>query len=406
MKHPFRTCPVCLSGDRRLLFRQQFSVFSEGSLMDGYDIVLCEACGAGYAEDIPEQRAFDTYYADMSKYEYSHREGAPSQSDQDRFREVVRIARARLGKDAAIADVGCATGGLLAEFQRQGFGNLTGFDPSPACADAAKRLYGLTVKTASIFDLQKIGDRFDCLLLTGVLEHLRDVDESLRALAGLLRPGGRIYIEVPDATRYFEWFSAPFQFFSMEHVNFFSPGSLANLLSRHGFDCLHTERVKRFLGPRAVEPAIAAMFRLREDAAARPPVYDPETGPALTRYIEQSSRLEKQIHGVIAGLARSREPLAVWGAGTHTLRLLETSPLGQANLVAFIDSNIRYQGKTLGGIPILAPERFPDREAVILISSHVAEAEIATAIGQRWRWPNRVVRLYGDVPAEAAASAQ
>ncbi len=402
MKYPPRTCPVCLSAERRLLFRQQFSTFSTGSLMEGYDVALCEVCGAGYADDIPEQRAFDTYYAEMSKYEYSQREGAPSQTDQDRYRATARLAGAYLSTGAAIADVGCASGGLLAEFKRQGFENLTGFDPSPACADAARRLYGLNVIPASIYDLRNIDRSFDAIILTGVLEHLRDVDESLGALAGLLNPGGLLYIEVPDASRYYEWFGAPFQFFSMEHVNFFSPGSLSNLLSRRGFECLHTERVKRFLGPRAVEPAVVGVFRLREGATPGEPVRDSETGPTLARYIEDSARLEKRIDSVIAHLAHTAEPLAVWGAGTHTLRLLETSALPTANLVAFIDSNLRYQGKSLHGIPIIGPDQFSDRAATILISSHVAEGEIADAIKERLRWPNRVVLLYGDAPVEAA----
>jgi len=402
MKHQPRTCPVCLSGDRQLLFRQQFSALSDGSLMEGYDLALCKACGAAYADDIPEQRIFDTYYAEMSKYEYSQREGLPSQSDQDRFREVVGIAEAYIPKSASIADVGCATGGLLAEFKRQGFENLIGFDPSPACADAARRLYGLKVISASIYELRKTEDRFDAIILTGVLEHLRDVDESLTALTGLLNPGGILYIEVPDATRYYEWYSAPYQFFSMEHVNFFSPGSLSNLLSRHGFDCVHTQRVKRFLAPRAVEPAVAGVFVRRKNAAAQAPVFDPETETTLLRYIEESAAIEKRIHARIAELACSKEPLAVWGAGTHTLRLLETSPLPEANLVAFIDSNVRYQGKTLHGVPIIGPAQFLDRAATILISSHTAEGEIADAITQRLHWSNPIVCLYGDTPVEAA----
>jgi len=302
MKYPPRNCPVCLGPDRELLFRQQFSALSEGSLMEGYDIVLCSSCGAAYADDIPPQRLFDAYYAAMSKYEYSQREGIPSQSDQDRFREVVDIATAYFPRNASIADVGCATGGLLAEFKRHGFEHLIGFDPSPACAQAALRLYGLQVKTASIFDLRGLPDRFDAILLTGVLEHLRDLDESLSALAALLNPGGMLYVEVPDATRYYQWFSAPFQFFSMEHVNFFSPGSLANLLSRHGFDCLHTQRVKRFLGPRAVEPCIAAVFGLRAGRAAGDRVFDSETRPALARYIQASTEVEQRIRARIAEL--------------------------------------------------------------------------------------------------------
>ena len=404
MKYPPRNCPVCLGPDRELLFRQQFSALSEGSLMEGYDIVLCSSCGAAYADDIPPQRLFDAYYAAMSKYEYSQREGIPSQSDQDRFREVVDIATAYFPRNASIADVGCATGGLLAEFKRHGFEHLIGFDPSPACAQAALRLYGLQVKTASIFDLRGLPDRFDAILLTGVLEHLRDLDESLSALAALLNPGGMLYVEVPDATRYYQWFSAPFQFFSMEHVNFFSPGSLANLLSRHGFDCLHTQRVKRFLGPRAVEPCIAAVFGLRAGRAAGDRVFDSETRPALARYIQASTEVEQRIHARIAELAASGEPLAVWGAGTHTLRLLETSALPNAHLVAFIDSNVRYQGKTLHGVPIIDPASFSDRSATVLISSHVAEAEIADAIANRLHWPNRVVRLYGDAPVQSVSA--
>lgn len=373
--------------------------------MKGYDVVLCKACGAGYADDIPPQRVFDTYYAEMSKYEYSHREGAPSQSDQDRFCEIVSIVSTGLPRTAAIADAGCATGGLLAEFKKQGFENLMGFDPSPACADAARRLYDITVIPASIYEMRNIELRFDVIILTGVLEHLRDVDESLQALTHVLNPGGSFYIEVPDASRYYRWFSAPFQFFSMEHVNFFSPGSLANIMSRHGFDCLRARRVERFLGPRAVEPAVASMFGLRTSYADKPaPVFDSETGPALARYIEDSRRLEKHINSMIEELAQSQEPVAVWGAGTHTLRLLESSALPQVNLTAFIDSNIRYQGKTLHGVPIVGPELFSEFSATILISSHVAEKEIAHVIEHQWKWPNRVIRLYGDAPIEASSS--
>jgi FlaA1/EpsC-like NDP-sugar epimerase len=160
--------------------------------------------------------------------------------------------------------------------------------------------------------------------------------------------------------------------------------------------------VKRFLAPRAVEPAIAAVFSRRSVASAQPPVFDAETEPTLARYIQGSAIVEQRIQGTISELAASKEPLAVWGAGTHTLRLMETSALPEANLVAFIDSNVRYQGKKLHSVPIIAPAQFSDRAATILISSHVAEAEIADAIKQRWQWPNRVIRLYGDAPVEAA----
>jgi SAM-dependent methyltransferase len=335
----------------------------------------------------------------MSKYEYGATGGMPSGASEERFRQVVNLVAPTLPANASIADVGCATGGLLDEFRRRGFERILGFDPSPGCAAAARSLYGIEVRTMTIKALLAIEERFDVILLTGVLEHIRDLDASLAILLGLLKPQGRLYLEVPDATRYHKWFSAPFQFFSMEHVNFLSPTSLSNLLLRHGLSPVFVRQVDRFLSANAGEPAVAALFELVDKSAdlARP-VHDKETKPALLQYLDQSRAQEKRISAAILDLIQRQRPLAVWGAGTHTLRLLKTSPLHNANIIAFIDSNSRYQGKTLQGVPILAPEEFNNAEPIVLISSHVAEREIRAQIQDILRWPNEVICLYSEAP--------
>jgi len=43
------------------------------------------------------------------------------------------------------------------------------------------------------------------------------------------------YIEVPDASIYYKGEDAPFQEFSPEHINFFGPDSLRNLMITNGF---------------------------------------------------------------------------------------------------------------------------------------------------------------------------
>ena len=57
-----RACPVCGGSDRRLLYRQRFDAFSTSSLLDGYDVVACDACGLCFADNIPDQAAFDRYW--------------------------------------------------------------------------------------------------------------------------------------------------------------------------------------------------------------------------------------------------------------------------------------------------------------------------------------------------------
>lgn len=405
---PQRPCPVCSSApgpglpQPRLLYRQSFAAFSSGSLLDGYDVVICNECGAAYADRIPEQSEFDSYYAAMSKYEAVIGSGATPPA----FQYAASLLAPFLAPQTRIADVGCATGAFLGELKRRGFCNVLGFDPSCNCCTAARRLHDVEVRESTIRQLDTVRDRFDLLMCTGVLEHLRDVQRSLELMVALLEPHGRMFVAVPDASHYHRWFSAPYQHFSMEHVNFFSPCSLTNLMNRHGFRPLHVERYPHALGRNAIEPVIMALFeRVPAETAIEPSVFDDETVQSLEAYVAASRKTELRMNSIIADLVDRQTPLLVWGAGTHTLRLLITSPLRNANIVAYVDRNRNYQGKMLAGRPILAPEKLRGIDATILISSHVAEPEIKDFIQTELVWPVPPICLYqGETTAACDAT--
>jgi len=395
---PHRPCPVCLSENHNILFRQDFAKYSDGGLMSGYDVAVCSTCGAGFADDIPAQTEFDRYYAQMSKYEHAYRDGKVSDVDAARFTEVVDLAGPHVKSGDRIVDVGCATGALLAEFNKRGFTNLKGYDPSRACCEAAMRLYGIDVAESTINGLAAHPESADMVIMTGVLEHLADVDTSLHQLKRMLAPSGMLYLEVPDASRYDDWFSAPYQFFSMEHVNFFSPQSLSNLLARHGLTTVFVQRIARYLSSQSVEPAIAGLFSLR--GKVHKIKKDEETSMRMGKYIAQSRIMAEKIQSVIIKLIKEQKPLVVWGAGTHTLRLLLTSELSKANILAILDSNSRYHGKSIHGFPIMSPKEFDNTGAAILISSHTAENEIKRHILERLGWTNELVCLYENEDIE------
>jgi len=389
---PVRNCPVCKNHNNQFLFKQEFANYSDGGLMDEYDVVICSSCGAGYASGIPSQFEFDRYYETMSKYEHGYRSGEVSDVDKARFSQVVDLVERYLKKDDRIVDIGCATGALLAEFQKRGFNNIKGYDPSKECSEAALRLYGIKVAISSISSLSEVSESADLVIMTGVLEHLADVDQSILIIKKLLAKKGMIYFEVPDATRYDEWFSAPFQFFSMEHVNFFSPLSLSNLLYRHGYEVVFSQRVTRYLSSNSVEPAIAGLYRYECDH--RELTKDDESKYRLEKYITKSYLLDQKIKSIISVLVENQVPLVIWGAGTHTLRLMRTSELSKANIVGILDSNSRYHDKKLMGFPITSPNNYNNSEVTILISSQVAENEIKQYIIEKLRWKNNIICFY------------
>jgi len=105
-----RRCPICGHAAHRVLFHQEFAAVDQTTPVTGYDVVVCERCGGGYADGIPEQSALDQYYRDMSKYEYQQRNGAESEYDRCRFAAIADIVVPHLASPAVrILDVGSAS---------------------------------------------------------------------------------------------------------------------------------------------------------------------------------------------------------------------------------------------------------------------------------------------------------
>ncbi len=390
-----RACPVCGAAAPKLLFRQDFAAVESATPVTGYDVVVCRSCGAGYSDGIPDQRAFDRYYRDMSKYEYHQREGAESEYDQRRLAIIADIIAPHVQRrDARILDIGCATGRLLANLRERGFPNVVGLDPSPACAVAARKLYDIDVRTMTLAELGAGTEKFDVAILVGVLEHLCDLDEAFVHLRTILNPGGLLYVEVPDATAFADWPNAPYQDFSTEHINFFAPVSLEHLMARRGFSRVFLEQNHREQSYKTVMSNVSAVFRREESTPGTVDLFDGDTEPGLMRYIEQCHREDAKLRAKLDELVNSTRPILVWGVGTHTTRLMATSRLVDANIVAFIESNARYHGKMLHGRPIIAPEQLKSHKEPVLVSSRVFQHEIAAQIRDDLGCTNELILLY------------
>ncbi|HTW91256.1 MAG TPA: class I SAM-dependent methyltransferase [bacterium] len=390
-----RPCPVCGGMGRRQLYRQSFAQMSEGNLLASYDVVVCAECGMGFADHIPEQATFDAYYRDMSKYEDASPQGQPSPDDLVRFRSLADFIQKHLGdRHARIIDVGCGTGGLLAELKQRGYENVAGVDPSETCAERALAWYGIPVLTGSIQNVSVEDGSRDAVIVSGVLEHLTEPGPALQRLSRMLTHRGQVFVVVPDAAHFAEAENAPFQEFSVEHINFFSQFSLVNLMRRSRFREQVVEQLTLPLGYRTTWPAIRAVFQKTDDDLPCDLTQDEETSTSLTRYVELSQQRAEPILATISRLADRATPIIVWSAGLHTLRLLMVSRLGDIQIVVFVDTNPHCQGKLLRSVPIVAPAELKGRTEPILISSRGYQQEIERQIRDELHLDNEVITLY------------
>ena len=387
-----RGCDVCGSASFSAIFEQRFATFDDGSTFEGYTVVSCMRCGFVYADGIPAQVDFDRYYRDMSKYE---ERGGLSVAELPYYRNVVASIAEKLPDRAArLLDVGSASGDALALFREIGYTNLTGFDPSPRCAEIARERYALRVINTPISQMPFAGEEFDVVMLSGVLEHLRDLRTTIEELRRLLSPSGAFWFGVPDARRFIDCAESPFQHFSLEHINFFTLHTLEALLAKAGFALVDAWEDVHKHGSMP-EPVLNAVFRATE--ARSQPAYDSEGPAAVTLYAAASQRLEDGLVDRVGQLARERTPVIVWGTGSLTLHLLANGRFRSLNIVAFVDANPNYWNKTIAGVSVIAPGEVSVRSETILVISYSYENEITARIRDVYRLPNPVVQLFGAI---------
>lgn len=386
-----RQCPVCGSGRRRTLFRQSFEHLTGARLLDGYDVVVCLECGAGYADQIPPQSVFDEYYRELSKYDYEFRGGKDSSASEDRFLDAALSIEPFIPtKDCRILEIGCGSGHLLKVLQERGFQNVQGSDPSPACARAARGM-GVRVVSKTVFTATIPEEPYDFLILMGVMEHIRDLGGAVEQFHRFLRDGGRVYLEVPDASRLEPSLDAPFQEFSVEHINFLSPGSLSNLMQARSFGTVTTGRARRAQN----ETVCLTAYGVYEKSVTPALIErDAETEVGLRAYIQGCQAEDVHIRNKIDKAVPPGERMIVWGVGAHTLRLLATGGLDADRIAVFVDSNRNYQQQELRGIPVVSPDQIRSRPEPILISSRGFQREILDQIRHGMGLGNPVILLY------------
>jgi len=390
-------CPVCSGKNNPTLHRQQFVLPAGHPLQSGYDVCVCNQCGLVFADTHVEQEAYDAYYANQSIYASTVSSGnSESPWDRARHAETVEFfVTSQVPKSASIVDVGCANGGLLLALKAQHYEHTLGVDPSAACVQSV-RDQALRAEVGSLDEkLAAIGEH-DVVTLIGVLEHVQDLHRALACVAPCIKPGGLLFAEVPDATRYPEFLVAPFQDFNTEHIRHFSPRTLELLLALNGFESSGVSPRVIEQAPRVRYPAIRGFFRKGATPATPVIKRDPVLPASIEKYIQASAQLMAKIDVFLAATIAKTPKVWVWGTGQLLMKLLGETSLKRADILGFVDANPVNHGLLLNGKPIVGPDSLTGTTEPILITSLIHQRVIAETIRTKLKLQNEVVLLPDD----------
>jgi SAM-dependent methyltransferase len=187
-----KICPACQSSgaESKSWAGSGFDavVGSETFRQPDFEIIECGTCGLLFKSPIPTAQEFADYYneVDFKKWQPSNDPTAKVCFPIDR---IVLSQLNTMQDGAAILDYGCSTGRLLAPLTKR-FA-CYGFEINQMAAQAAAD-EGLHILTPQ--DIGSKSFELDCVVLVDVFEHLLSPVETLKELAALLKPGGKLVI--------------------------------------------------------------------------------------------------------------------------------------------------------------------------------------------------------------------
>jgi len=348
-----RPCPICENRTGLLLDNLHFEVFDNLPIASDFPIAICDKCGLGYYDTPSRQTDFNRYYQGNAYYytAESTGSGGTTREDTRRFEAIVNRLKPYISQsDAAIFDIGCAKGGLLKVLAEHGYSHLHGVDMLPACVEHIKHVLGLSAEIGSALELPFSKVSADVLIYSQIIEHVIDLHSLVIAAHEKLNHHGILYIEVPDASRYTEYATLPYQYLYLEHVNHFNKAQLINLFGKGGFSlldagvfCMETEYARW--------PSLWAVFGKSETEM---PKFDSNLEHSLRSYLNWSAH--HSTLDMFAQLAQARTPLWVWGISQYAMLLLGQSLLGKSAICGLVDQDPYKQTKSVMGLPIQSPE--------------------------------------------------
>lgn len=252
---PLKSCPLCSAKESKLIKTETNNFYSnnqeEKKFFTVYEkdpvfLQLCQNCDFVYLDKLPKEKIFFEKVYSQVKYDYQHEFKYHGKKD---IYEDIKQNLKKYCASGTLLDIGTWCGTLLA-FMADAYSTV-GCEISEPAANYGKSM-GLDIRIGSFDSVNFAPQSFDIITIIDVLEHLPEPKNVLNKIFTLLKPGGILYIKVPNIQAQINKQSI-LQFWNLSsegvcqnyvHINHFNHKSLTTILSYIGFEVLEAGYTK------------------------------------------------------------------------------------------------------------------------------------------------------------------
>ncbi len=217
-------CSICGKDSFKTLY--DYGVFSRRITAS-----VCKNCGLvclnpRWSEERNEKVYQSEYYGNWLP---KIKKGFDNKESRLHAGKVFNDLQSYITRDMKIIEVGCGEGYNLVVLKENGFNNLIGLEPSLDCYHKLSE-YGIDCINSTLSNLDVDSWKFDCCILSGVLQQFTESQKALNTIHRVLKPDGVIFVSVPH---YYGF--KTYEQFIQYHSSYFSRVTLEMLLNNSGF---------------------------------------------------------------------------------------------------------------------------------------------------------------------------
>lgn len=190
-----RACPACHQPTANITKVSHYRSTAKDAVIE---TDLCECpCGHAFNTPQPTLEELDPFY-NAGDYEVFDLEPMPDPvTTAERIKSATdRYNHIKVVKGGNFLDIGCGLGSVVMAMSQLGM-HAQGVEPSPVAAKKCQSI-GLDVFCGTLEEAKLPDANFDSMSMFHVLEHVPDPVATLTECRRILKPGGELFIGVPN----------------------------------------------------------------------------------------------------------------------------------------------------------------------------------------------------------------
>lgn len=386
-------CPLCGQDHLKNLLNLTTANFDQSSLYDEIRISACLTCGHVFNDlSVEDLQGLAGYYKEekaLSNTNSPEKIGdIPGSSNPEtikRYQRLFDFIKPHLTANSAILDVGFAKGGFVKFLATQGYSSAINIDMVDRFLGETKDL-----------NFPELADRsLDLIIVDQTMEHLVNPREAFAEFKRLLKPGGVVFVGIPDAGRYEQDYFFDFYWFLLkEHVQHFDLNHISHLASSYNFNLI--DKVENYTvmmnTTTMLLPNLNLIFKLDDNLIDLESEVSNEHFsllPKIERYIATNLRKLSERQEFFGQLAREEKSLYVWGIGREFFYLYEAAGLKRCQIKGLIDANgYKQENLQVDGLPIQSNLVLADsKDSDSLLITAVAHSDLIKAAVKQKKYP-------------------